>query len=77
MWDAANVRLTAVTLDTDTTVHTLYGRQMEPQKLQPEKQGEEELPAHSDLCGGDPGVRRRRAAQRRPAERGADCASSG
>jgi hypothetical protein len=27
-WAAANVRLTAVTLDTDTTVHTLYGRQM-------------------------------------------------
>jgi len=30
--DAANVRLTAVTLDTDTTVHTLYGRQMGARK---------------------------------------------
>jgi len=28
VWEAANVRLTAITLDTDTTVHTLYGRQM-------------------------------------------------
>ena len=28
VWTAANVRLTTVTLDTDTTVHTLYGRQM-------------------------------------------------
>jgi hypothetical protein len=28
VWAAANVRLTSITLDTDTTVHTLYGRQM-------------------------------------------------
>ena len=28
VWDAANIRLTEVTLDTDTTVHTVYGRQM-------------------------------------------------
>ena len=28
VWEAANVRLTAVTLDTDTTVHTLFGNQM-------------------------------------------------
>lgn len=28
VWEAANVQLTEVTLDTDTTVHTLYGRQM-------------------------------------------------
>jgi hypothetical protein len=28
VWEAANVRLTAITLDTDTTVHTLYGSQM-------------------------------------------------
>jgi hypothetical protein len=28
LWEAANVKLEAVTLDTDTTVHTLYGRQM-------------------------------------------------
>ena len=28
VWEAANVKLEAVTIDTDTTVHTLYGRQM-------------------------------------------------
>jgi hypothetical protein len=28
VWEAANVRLTEVTLDTDTTVHTLFGHQM-------------------------------------------------
>jgi len=28
VWEAANVQLDTVTLDTDTTVHTLYGRQM-------------------------------------------------
>jgi len=28
VWQAANVRLREVTLDTDTTVHTLFGRQM-------------------------------------------------
>jgi hypothetical protein len=28
VWEAANVKLEVVTLDTDTTVHTLYGKQM-------------------------------------------------
>src|SRR5665213_1032682 len=28
VWEAANVKLNSVTLDTDTTVHTLYGNQM-------------------------------------------------
>ena len=28
VWAAANVKLAVVTIDTDTTVHTLYGRQM-------------------------------------------------
>lgn len=28
VWQAANVKIETVTLDTDTTVHTLYGRQM-------------------------------------------------
>jgi len=32
VWEAANVRLPSVTLDTDTTVHTLYGRQMGARK---------------------------------------------
>ncbi|HEV3334471.1 MAG TPA: IS1380 family transposase [Bryobacteraceae bacterium] len=28
VWEAANVKLQVVTIDTDTTVHTLYGKQM-------------------------------------------------
>ncbi|PYT24911.1 MAG: hypothetical protein DMG57_27040, partial [Acidobacteria bacterium] len=28
VWAAANVKLEVVTIDTDTTVHTLYGQQM-------------------------------------------------
>ncbi len=32
VWDAANVKLKTATLDTDTTVHTLYGQQMGARK---------------------------------------------
>jgi hypothetical protein len=32
VWEAAHVKLTAVTLDTDTTVHTVYGKQMGARK---------------------------------------------
>jgi len=32
VWEAANVRLNAVVLDTDTTVHTLFGNQMGARK---------------------------------------------
>ena len=32
VWEAANVKLTTSTLDTDTTVHTLYGQQMGARK---------------------------------------------
>ena len=32
VWEAANVRLSAVVLDTDTTVHTLFGDRWEPVK---------------------------------------------
>jgi len=32
VWEAAHVRLSAITVDTDTTVHTLYGRQMGARK---------------------------------------------
>src|SRR5437016_10670749 len=31
-WEAANIRLRTVTLETDTTVHTLYGNQMGARK---------------------------------------------
>src|SRR2546422_2697890 len=77
VWEAAHVRLKSVTLDTDTTVHTLFGQQMGAQELQPAAQGEEELPAHPDVSGRDAGVPDGRASQRRPAERGADCPASG
>jgi hypothetical protein len=32
VWAAANVQLASITLDTDTTVHTLYGKQMGARK---------------------------------------------
>jgi len=32
VWEAAHVQLSSITLDTDTTVHTLYGRQMGARK---------------------------------------------
>jgi hypothetical protein len=32
VWEAANVRLRSVTFDTDTTVHTVYGKQMGARK---------------------------------------------
>ncbi len=32
VWQSANVKLQSITLDTDTTVHTLYGRQMGARK---------------------------------------------
>jgi hypothetical protein len=32
VWGAANVRLSGVTLDTDTTIHTVYGKQMGARK---------------------------------------------
>ena len=32
VWEAANVKLETVTIDTDTTVHTLYGKQMGARK---------------------------------------------
>jgi hypothetical protein len=40
VWAAANVRLERVTLDTDTTVHTVYGQQMGGRKeYNPKKRG--------------------------------------
>ena len=44
VWAAANVQLHAVTLDTDTTVHTLYGNQMGGRKsYNPKNRGNVEL----------------------------------
>src|SRR6266516_2133037 len=40
VWEAANVKLTTVTLDTDTTVQTVYGKQMGARKsYNPKKKG--------------------------------------
>ena len=40
VWEAANVNLAVVTIDTDTTVHTLYGQQMGGRKgYNPKNQG--------------------------------------
>src|SRR5205809_2770827 len=40
VWEAANVKLEVVTIDTDTTVHTLYGQQMGGSKsYNPENKG--------------------------------------
>src|SRR5437870_9245022 len=40
VWEAANIRLQSVTMDTDTTVHTLYGNQMGGRKsYNPKKKG--------------------------------------
>ena len=41
VWEAANVRLHAITLDTDTTLHTVYGKQMGARKsYNPKNKGE-------------------------------------
>src|SRR6202453_4785571 len=57
VWAAANVKLEIVTLDTDTTVHTLYGQQMGgTQELPPEAQRQEELPAYADVHRRDAGI---------------------
>ncbi len=39
VWEAANVKLKTATLDTDTTVHTLYGQQMGARKSYNPKNG--------------------------------------
>jgi len=45
VWAAANVQLTAITLDSDTTVHTLYGQQMGSRKsYNPRNRGKKSYP---------------------------------
>jgi hypothetical protein len=45
VWAAANVQLVVVTLDTDTTVHTLYGQQMGGRKAyNPKNKGKRSYP---------------------------------
>ena len=51
VWEAANVRLTSIALDTDTTVHTLYGRQMSGRKATLTNQERSDNPLFVDLGG--------------------------
>jgi len=45
VWAAANVKLEVVTIDTDTTVHTLYGQQMGGRKsYNPKNKGKKSYP---------------------------------
>ena len=45
VWEAANVRFSAVVLDTDTTVHTLFGDQMGARKgYNPKNKGNLRVP---------------------------------
>src|SRR5262244_1733466 len=47
VWEAAHVKLATVTLDTDTTVHTLFGNQMGGRKsYNPKNKGQKKLPSY-------------------------------
>ena len=49
VWEAAHVQLTEVTLDTDTTVHTLFGHQMGVRKgYNPNDRRQLKLPANDN-----------------------------
>src|ERR1035438_5671486 len=61
VWEAANVKLEAVTIDTDTGVpsgpaHALRPADGRTQEPQPQEQRQEKLPAHADVPGRDAGV---------------------
>ena len=50
MWAAASVQLETLTIDTDTTVHTLFGNQMGARKgYNQEEQEKEELLADPEF----------------------------
>jgi hypothetical protein len=71
VWAAANVKLAVVTIDTDTGVpsgpaHTLRPADGRTQKLQPQEQRQEKLPADAHVYRGNPGIRLGRIAQWRP-----------
>src|SRR6266576_50460 len=51
VWEAANVKLTSVTLDTDTTVHTVYGKQMGARKsYNPKNKGKKSFQPILTFC---------------------------
>ena len=78
VWTAANVRLTTVTLDTDTTVHTLYGRQMGGRKsYNPKNKGKRSYQPIPDFPGRDARIPDGRVAPWRPAHGQRDCGAPG
>ena len=69
VWEAANVKLQVVTIDTDTTVHTLYGQQMGGRKsYNPKNKGKKNF-QDADVYCGNARICLGRVAQRRPAHR--------
>src|SRR5437773_1961735 len=51
VWEAANVKLETVTLDTDTTVHTVYGKQMGARKsYNPKNKGKKSFQPILTIC---------------------------
>ena len=62
VWEAAHVKLTSVTFDTDTTVHTVYGKQMGARKsYNPKNKGKKSFQPILTFCaetkefvGGEP-----------------------
>jgi hypothetical protein len=77
VWEAANVKLEVVTIDTDTTVHTLYGKQMGGRKsYNPKNKGKRSYQPMLTFMAETRGIRLGRVAQRRPAQRPTDQRSS-
>ncbi len=78
VWEAAHVRLTAVTLDTDTTVHTLFGHQMGARKgYNPKNKGKKSYQPILTFLAETREYIAGRTAQRGPTQRRSDCAASG
>jgi hypothetical protein len=51
VWEAAHVKLTSVTFDTDTTVHTVYGKQMGARKgYNPKNKGKKSFQPILTFC---------------------------
>ena len=77
VWEAAHVQLTAVTLDTDTTVHTLFGHQMGGRKAyNPKHKGKKSYQPILTFLSRDAGIHQRRIAHRGSAHGSADCPAS-
>ena len=70
VWDTANVKLEVITIDTDTTVHTLYGQQMGGRKgYNPKNKGKKSYQPMLTFIAETRRIRMGRIAQWRPAQR--------